>query len=151
MYTKTLVATILVAFICVQFASSLTCYTCVTEADCKKPTKTTCTNKAANETSSHLAVYHQNVANVTSSSRFDCLALKYTYLNNTIHRLHGCIHPTVNVCGLSLKPAYASWNRTLCNVCSGNKCNKNPAGKMSNSFYTILAATVGLVLVKMYA
>ncbi|KAH8260060.1 hypothetical protein KR026_002430, partial [Drosophila bipectinata] len=131
-------------------ADSLVCYTCVTPKDCKSPSKVTCTNAAANQTSDNLGVYHQGVRNATST-RFDCLAIKYTWNNEVIHQLHGCVHPAVAPCSLSLKPAYAHYNKTWCNICSGNKCNKNPAGKISSSSITIAASIVGLVLAKIYA
>ncbi|XP_017006263.2 uncharacterized protein [Drosophila takahashii] len=150
MYTKAIIATVLVAFVCVQFADSLKCYTCVTPKDCKSPKKVTCTNAAANETSNYLSVYHQGVRNLTST-RFDCLALKYTWNNDVIHQLHGCIHPNVGACSLALKPAYSHYNKTYCTVCSGDKCNKNPAGKMSSSTITIAASVVGLLLAKIFA
>ncbi|XP_016961755.1 uncharacterized protein LOC108032441 [Drosophila biarmipes] len=150
MYTKAVIAGLLMAFVCVQLADSLVCYTCVTPKDCKSPKKVTCTNAAANETSNYLAVYHQGVQNLTSS-RFDCLALKYTWNNDTIHQLHGCIHPNVGACSLSLKPAYSHYNRTHCNICSGDKCNKNPAGKMSSSTVTITAGILALLLAKIFA
>ncbi|XP_060666490.1 uncharacterized protein LOC132798588 [Drosophila nasuta] len=153
MYNKVLIVSVLLAFMCVQFATSLTCYTCVTPNDCRSPKKVTCTNAAANETSQYLNVYHQNVRNLTSL-RFDCLALKYTFASNTTatHQLHGCIHPDVAPCSLSLRPEYSyNWRRSTCNVCSGNKCNKNPAGKMSSSVYTIAATAMGLMLAKIYA
>ncbi|XP_017154769.1 uncharacterized protein LOC108163793 [Drosophila miranda] len=150
MYTKTIIASVLIAFICVQFAESLVCYTCTTPNDCKKPKKTTCSNAAANETSHHLAVYHQGVINATST-RFDCMSLQYTWNNQVIHQLHGCLHPAVGPCNLSLKPAYGHYNKTHCRTCSGDKCNKSPAGKVSSSIYTILAGVVGLLLVKTYA
>ncbi|BFF93706.1 uncharacterized protein DMAD_11504 [Drosophila madeirensis] len=150
MYTKSIVASVLIACICVQFAESLVCYTCTTPNDCKKPSKTTCSNAAANETSLHLGIYHQGVRNATST-RFDCLALQYTWNNQVIHQLHGCVHPAVGPCTLSLKPAYGHYNKTKCLTCSGDKCNKSPAGKVSSSIYTILASVVGLLLVKTLA
>ncbi|KAH8317381.1 hypothetical protein KR067_001160, partial [Drosophila pandora] len=152
-------------------ADSLVCYTCTTPKDCKSPKKVTCTNSAANETSNYLNVYHQGVRNATST-RFDCLALKYTWSeflpknifpryseikqifyidNDVIHQLHGCVHPAVGACSLTLKPAYSHFNKTRCVLCSGNKCNKNPAGKISSSSITIAASIVGIVLAKIYA
>ncbi|KAH8274105.1 hypothetical protein KR044_010903, partial [Drosophila immigrans] len=133
--------------------SSLTCYTCLNPNDCKSARKTTCTAAAANETSQYLRVYHDNVRNF-SSTRFDCLALKYTFSsNNSVsHQLHGCIHPDVSPCTLSLKPEYYYiWRKNKCTVCSGDKCNKSPAGKMSSSIYTIIATAMGLMLAKLYA
>ncbi|XP_016973829.1 uncharacterized protein LOC108040754 [Drosophila rhopaloa] len=150
MFVKALIASLLVAFVCVQIADSLVCYTCTTPNDCKSPKKVTCTNAAANETSHNLEVYHQGVRNLTST-RFDCLALKYTWNNNVINQIHGCIHPNVGACSLSLKPAYGHYNKTHCLTCSGNKCNKNPAGKMSSSTLTIAASVLGLLLVKIFA
>ncbi|XP_030244397.1 uncharacterized protein LOC108658677 isoform X2 [Drosophila navojoa] len=142
----------LICSISVQLVSSLTCYTCLNANDCKKARKTTCTVAAANETSHHLGVYHQNVRWVPMY-RYDCLALKYTYQNNNTvtHQLHGCVHPDVNACNLYLKPQYSSWRRAQCKVCSGDKCNKNPAGALSRSHYTIVAAGLALVLAKIYA
>ncbi|EDV32982.2 uncharacterized protein Dana_GF22701 [Drosophila ananassae] len=150
MNAKLVIAGVLLAFVCVQFADSLVCYTCTTPKDCKSPKKVTCTNNAANETSNYLNVYHQGVRNATST-RFDCLALKYTWNNDVIHQLHGCVHPAVGACSLSLKPAYSHFNKTRCVLCSGNKCNKNPAGKVSSSSITIAASIVGIVLAKIYA
>ncbi|KAH8410315.1 hypothetical protein KR009_011691 [Drosophila setifemur] len=150
MYTKTLIAGVLIAFVCVQLADSLVCYTCTTPKDCKSPKKVTCNNAAANETSFYLNVYHQGVINATST-RFDCLALRYNWNNDVIHQLHGCVHPTVGPCSLSLKPAYGHYNKTRCLTCSGDKCNKSPAGKMSSSTITIVASVVGLLLAKIYA
>ncbi|KAH8333546.1 hypothetical protein KR059_000664 [Drosophila kikkawai] len=150
MNTKAVIVSVLVAIVCVQFVNSLVCYTCVTPKDCKSPKKVTCTNAAANETSNHLEVYHQNVRNATST-RFDCLALKYTWNNDVIHQLHGCVHPAVGPCSLTLKPAYGHYNKTTCLTCSGDKCNKSPAGKMSSSTLTIAASVLGLLLVKIYA
>ncbi|XP_017062330.2 uncharacterized protein LOC108102151 [Drosophila ficusphila] len=150
MNTKVLIASLLVAFVCVQFVDSLVCYTCVTPNDCKKPKKVTCTNAAANETSNYLRVYHQNVQNFTST-RFDCLALQYKYNNNVVSQLHGCVHPNVYPCSLSLQPAFSHFNKTRCLTCSGDKCNKSPAGKMSSSTFTIAASVLGLLLVKILA
>ncbi|EDW12022.1 uncharacterized protein LOC6576591 isoform X1 [Drosophila mojavensis] len=152
MLTKSFLVSVLIAITGVQLASSLTCYTCLNANDCKKAKTTTCTHAAANETSYYLGVYHQNVHWVPMN-RYDCLALKYTYRNNNTvtHQLHGCVHPDVNVCNLSLKPEYSSWRRAHCNVCSGNKCNKSPAGTLSRSHYTIVAAVLALVLAKIYA
>ncbi|XP_064553773.1 uncharacterized protein LOC135439076 [Drosophila montana] len=153
MYMKTLIISVVIALTCVQLANSLTCYTCTNAADCKKPRKTTCSNAAANETSDFLEVYHQGVRKL-SSYRFDCLALKYTYANNNsvVHQLHGCVHPDVSACTLALKPQYTySWHKNMCSICSGNKCNKNPAGKLSSSVYTIAATVMSLMLAKIYA
>ncbi|KAH8293234.1 hypothetical protein KR018_000565, partial [Drosophila ironensis] len=130
-------------------ADSLVCYTCTTPSDCKSPKKVTCNASAANQTSNYLRVYHQNVANVTST-RFDCLALKYTYNNTVVHQLHGCVHPGVGACTLALQPTYSYFNKTRCLICSGDKCNKNPAGKMSSSAITIAAGILGLLLAKIY-
>jgi len=71
--------------------------------------------------------------------------------NDVIHQLHGCVHPNVGACSLALKPAYAHYNKTWCLTCSGDKCNKNPAGKMSSSTIAIASSVLGLLLVKMYA
>ncbi|XP_023162563.1 uncharacterized protein LOC111593777 [Drosophila hydei] len=152
MMSKSLCFSLLIAVVCVQLANSLTCYTCINANDCKSARKTTCTNDAANETSYYLGVYHQNVRNL-SSYRFDCMALKYTFPNNNsiTHQLHGCIHPDVNACNLVLKPEFSSWRKAKCTVCSGDKCNKNPAGKMSSSHYTIVATVLALTLAKIYA
>ncbi|KAH8403105.1 hypothetical protein KR222_005241 [Zaprionus bogoriensis] len=152
MYKKAVFASVLIAFVCVQLATSLTCYTCTTPNDCKSPSKTTCTNATASTTSHHLGVYHQNVQNVSGLS-FSCLALKYTYANNNsvVHQIHGCVHPNVYPCTLPLKPQYASWRKTRCLVCSGDKCNKNPAGKLSSSLFTVAATALGLMLAKIYA
>ncbi|KAH8245251.1 hypothetical protein KR032_007380, partial [Drosophila birchii] len=144
------ISDLLIFIIIHQKANSLVCYTCTTPKDCKSPKKVTCTNAAANETSNYLSVYHQNVRNVTST-RFDCLALTYKWNNDVVHQLHGCVHPAVGACSLSLKPAYAHFNKTGCLNCSGDKCNKSPAGKMSSSTLTIAASVLGLLLVKIYA
>ncbi|KAH8378201.1 hypothetical protein KR093_010017 [Drosophila rubida] len=153
MYKKVLTVSVLLAFICVRLAASLSCYTCVNPNDCKKPKQTTCTTAAANVTSDYLRVYHDNVRN-SSSSRFDCLALQYTHSNNNTvtYQLHGCVHSDVSACALPLKAQYSyAWRKNKCVICSGNNCNKSPAGKMSSSVYTIAAATLGLLLVKIYA
>ncbi|KAL7739144.1 hypothetical protein ACLKA6_010368 [Drosophila palustris] len=152
MLSKVLIVSVLIAFICVQFATSLTCYTCVNASDCKKARKTTCSNAAANETSRYLGIYHQNVRQL-NSLRFDCLALKYTFPNNNsiTHQLHGCVHPDVGACTLALQPQYSNWRKAKCTICSGDKCNKNPAGKMSSSAFTIVATVLGLMLAKIYA
>ncbi|XP_017121325.1 uncharacterized protein LOC108142140 [Drosophila elegans] len=150
MNAKALIVTLFVAFVCVKIADSLVCYTCVTPKDCKSPQKVTCSNDAANKTSDQLETYHTGVRKLTSS-RFDCLALQYKLNNEVIHQLHGCIHPNVGACSLSLKPAYSHYNKTTCVTCSGDKCNKNPAGKMSSSTITIAASVLGLLLFKIYA
>ncbi|ALC39028.1 CG13102 [Drosophila busckii] len=148
-----IVVSLLFAFCGLQLVNSLTCYSCTTPNDCKNARKTTCTNAAANETSHQLEVYHQRVPNITSSNRFECLALVYTFPNNktVTHQLHGCVHPAASACTLQLKPQYSSWNKQKCALCSGDKCNKNPAGKLSSSVYTIGATVVGLMLAKVYA
>ncbi|XP_034473587.1 uncharacterized protein LOC117780990 [Drosophila innubila] len=151
MLNKTLIFSVLFAFICVQYATSLSCYTCENAINCKNATKTTCTNAIATVTSNHLGVYNDNVTHL-NSLRFDCLALKYTYPNNNSisYQLHGCVHPDLHACNLALKHKYSSWKKT-CKLCSGDNCNKNPAGKMSSSVFTIVATVLGLVLAKIYA
>ncbi|XP_043662885.1 uncharacterized protein LOC122626628 [Drosophila teissieri] len=149
MYRKALIVSVIAAFVCVQIADSLVCYTCVTPKDCKSPKKVSCTNAAANETNYHLGVHHQNVQNLTSS-RFECLALNYN-LKTKSYQLHGCVHPDVVACSLASKPDVDHYNKTSWLTCSGDKCNKNPAGKMSSSTITIATSVLGLLLAKIYA
>ncbi|XP_030377720.1 uncharacterized protein LOC115626476 [Scaptodrosophila lebanonensis] len=157
MYKKVLCVCLLIAFVSVQLATSLTCYHCTTEQDCKKPQLVTCTNATANETSYSLGYYHQNVPAINGSTRFDCLRIRYTQgtgsKKQVVNQIHGCVHPNVYACSLSLKPEYASngWNKEYCNICSGDKCNKNPAATYSSSFYTILTTSLALILTKLYA
>ncbi|EDV99044.1 uncharacterized protein LOC6566451 [Drosophila grimshawi] len=152
MCSKLLVVCALIAFVCLPLANSLTCYTCTGPADCKNPRTHTCSDATANLTSNYLRVHHQFVPELKSTS-YNCLGLDYIYAtnNSVVHKVYGCVHPNAQACSLYLKPEYSSWRKSKCNTCSGNNCNKSPAGKMSSSVFTIAATALAVMLSKIYA
>ncbi|XP_034653018.1 uncharacterized protein LOC117891595 [Drosophila subobscura] len=162
MWKKLIIAVVLVAFIGVQFASSLTCYSCIDATSCRNPTVQTCTNATANASSLWLSTYHNDVPVVAGSQSFMCTNLTY-YTgpqipptasmgpnNNVTSQFLGCAHPDIRICARTLTDpeARATWN-SHCGVCYTDNCNYDgPAGTFSSSAYTIIGSIAVLLLAK---
>ncbi|EDW31953.1 GL11397 [Drosophila persimilis] len=162
MWKKLIFAVVLVAFVGVRFASSLTCYSCNDATSCKNPTVQTCSNATANATSDWLSTYHNDVPEVGGSQSFLCANLTYytgpeipptTPLgpNNTLtSEFLGCAHPDIRICARNLTDpdARANW-KSHCGVCYTDNCNYDgPAGTFSGSAYTIIGSISALLLTK---
>ncbi|XP_002133334.2 uncharacterized protein [Drosophila pseudoobscura] len=153
MWKKVIFAVVLVAFVGVQFANSLSCYSCKDAATCRNPTLQDCNNKTANESTTILSTLH-NVPEIAGSQSFLCTNLTYsdiTYKNRTSEFL-GCVHPDIKVCDLNLKDGANStaWRKD-CDTCNTNYCNKNPAGTFSGSAYTMIGSVLTLLLAKIFS
>ncbi|KAH8317404.1 hypothetical protein KR067_006721 [Drosophila pandora] len=146
MWKKVTFAAVLVSFLGVQFASSLSCYSCNSPSSCRSPSTQSCTNATANANKDFLATYHNNVPVVNGSLTFACANLTYYFQSNysTTSEFLGCVHPGTNVCQLTLTNAN-SWSKR-CTTCTTDYCN--PAGTFSGSFFTIVGSAIALLLAK---
>ncbi|KAH8293223.1 hypothetical protein KR018_000115 [Drosophila ironensis] len=167
MWTKVILSVVLVAFVGVQFANSLSCYSCKNPTSCLNPATESCSNATANVNQAWLATYHSNVPAINGSQSFYCANLTYFYASkfcldpNSLRDLQfkntlfpadnshsseflGCVHPATNVCNLTLTGA-TSWSKK-CKTCNTDYCN--PAGTFSGSAYTILGSVIAVLLAK---
>ncbi|XP_017095459.2 uncharacterized protein [Drosophila bipectinata] len=149
MWKKVTFAVVLVAFLGVQLASSLSCYSCNSPSACRSPSTQTCTNATANANKDFLGTYHSNVPTVNGSLSFLCANLTYYHQANNSHTSEflGCVHPGTNVCTLTLSNStqQGTWARR-CNTCNTDYCN--PAGTFSGSLFTIVGSVIALLLAK---
>ncbi|KAH8245254.1 hypothetical protein KR032_007379 [Drosophila birchii] len=149
MWKKVTFCVVLVAFLGIQFADALTCYSCNTVAGCRNPSTQTCTNATANANREYLTTIHNNVPTVNGSLSFLCANSTYYYSQNNTHTSEflGCVFPATNICQLSLSNTanQNSWSRK-CSTCNTDYCN--PAGTFSGSTYTILGSAIALLLAK---
>ncbi|KAH8410032.1 hypothetical protein KR009_004269 [Drosophila setifemur] len=146
MWTKVIFSVVLVAFVGVQFADSLSCHSCYSPTGCRTPATETCSNATANANKAFLESYHNNVPAVNGSLNFQCANLTYYHQANKTHTSEflGCVHPGTTVCDLTLSNG-ASWSRK-CSTCNTDYCN--PAGTFSGSAYTIVGSVIALLLAK---
>ncbi|XP_017062315.1 uncharacterized protein LOC108102147 [Drosophila ficusphila] len=146
MWKKVIFCVVLVAFVGVQFANSLTCSKCTSPSACKNPSSEVCSNSTANANKGFLESYHSNVPNVNGSLNFSCANLTYHTANLThTSEFLGCVFNETNVCGLSLTNTSTGWTRK-CYTCGTDYCN--PAGTFSGSAYTIVGSVLTLLLAK---
>ncbi|BFF93707.1 uncharacterized protein DMAD_11505 [Drosophila madeirensis] len=155
MWKKVIFAVVLVAFVGVQLANSLSCYSCKDLTSCQNPTLQTCSNATANDSTLWLSTLHNNVPIVEGSLDFFCTNLTYYHANNNsrISEFLGCVHPNAMVCNLTLTKEE---NRTIwskeCHNCNTDYCNKNnPAGTFSGSAYTMIGSVLALLLAKIFS
>ncbi|SPP85844.1 uncharacterized protein LOC117588224 [Drosophila guanche] len=152
MWKKVIFDVVLVAFVGVQLANSLSCYSCKDPASCQNPTLQTCSNVTANETSVWLSTLHNNVPSVEGSLAFFCTNLTYYHASNNSRIIEylGCVHPNTMACGLNLTNVENReiWSKD-CRNCNTDYCNKkNPAGTFSGSAYTMIGSVLALLLAK---
>ncbi|XP_022230872.2 uncharacterized protein LOC111079857 [Drosophila obscura] len=151
MWKKVIFAVVFVAFVGVQFANSLSCYSCKDVASCQNPTLQDCSNTTANESSVWLSTLHNNVPVVGGSQSFLCTNLTYYHSSNNsrITEFLGCVHPNATVCELTLTAAdnRTAWSKN-CKTCNQDYCNRNPAGTFSGSAYTMIGSVLALLLAK---
>ncbi|EDW75668.1 uncharacterized protein Dwil_GK23996 [Drosophila willistoni] len=150
MWKKVILVAVLVAFISVQFADSLICYSCNSPDSCRSPSSHVCSNTTANASSTFLKTIHSNVPEIAGSSYFLCSNLVYTHSENQSQAaaFQGCVHPNATVCNLTLNATNSNnWNRT-CSTCF-DKDYCNPAGTFSGSFYTIVGSVLALLMAKL--
>ncbi|XP_060658621.1 uncharacterized protein LOC132793041 [Drosophila nasuta] len=151
MWTKVILSLVLVAFVGLQFANSLTCYSCNTIQSCQNPSTQTCSNTTANATSAWLSTIHSDVPQINGSLNFKCMNLThFIYANNSKQsEILGCFHESIPVCSLTLNATNsATWAKT-CKTCTTDYCNRSPAGTFSKSSYTMIGSVVALLLVKL--
>nr|XP_016931870.1 uncharacterized protein LOC108011270 [Drosophila suzukii] len=145
MWKKVIFCVVLVAFVGVQLANSLTCSKCTTPSGCKNPWSETCSNSTANANKEFLESYHTNVPAVNGSLNFSCANLTYYYANYThASEFLGCVFNETNVCSLTLSNTTGLSKK--CFTCGTDYCN--PAGTFSGSAYTIVGSVIALLLAK---
>ncbi|XP_017006262.2 uncharacterized protein [Drosophila takahashii] len=147
MWKKVIFCVVLVAFLGIQFADSLTCSKCTTPSGCKSPSSETCSNSTANSNKAFLETFHNNVPAVNGSFNFSCANLTYYHAANNSHASEflGCVFNETNVCGLTLTSSTTGWSKK-CLTCGTDYCN--PAGTFSGSAYTIVGSAIALLLAK---
>ncbi|XP_017120639.2 uncharacterized protein LOC108141675 [Drosophila elegans] len=147
MWKKVIFCVVLVAFVGVQFANSLTCSKCSTPSGCKSPSSETCSNATANVNKAHLESYHSNVPAVNGSLNFACANLTYYHAANNSHTSEflGCVFNETKVCDLTLTNTASGWSKK-CFQCGTDYCN--PAGTFSGSGYTIVGSVIAVLLAK---
>ncbi|XP_016961738.1 uncharacterized protein LOC108032427 [Drosophila biarmipes] len=147
MWKKVIFCVVLVAFVGVQFANSLTCSKCTSPSGCKSPSSETCSNSTANANKVFLESYHSNVPAINGSLSFSCANLTYYHAANNTHgsEFLGCVFNETNVCSLTLTNTSTGWSRK-CFTCGTDYCN--PAGTFSGSAYTIVGSAIALLLAK---
>ncbi|XP_034473078.1 uncharacterized protein LOC117780597 [Drosophila innubila] len=151
MWKKLICGLVLVAFVGLQFAQSLTCYSCNSPQSCQNPSTQVCNNATANATSSLLSTIHSDVL-ITGSNSFKCMNLTYFIYANSIKmaEILGCFHQGIPVCSLTLNATNSqSWARS-CKTCDYDRCNRNPAGTLSRSTYVMVASVMALILGKLW-
>ncbi|EDV58328.1 uncharacterized protein LOC6541408 [Drosophila erecta] len=147
MWKNLILGAVLVAFVAVPLANSLTCNKCNSPSGCKSPSSETCSNSTANANKQFLEGYHSNVPAVSGSLNFSCANLTYYHPANYSHTFEflGCVFNETNVCNLALTNTQSGWSKK-CLQCGTDYCN--PAGTYSSSVYTIVGSAVVLVLAK---
>ncbi|TDG41631.1 hypothetical protein AWZ03_011957 [Drosophila navojoa] len=138
----------MLATVSLQIVSGLTCYSCTSPSSCVNPSTQVCSDRTADETTAWLNTIHKFVPVVESSGSFLCMNLTYYFESNNskIHEYLGCYHPDIPVCILPLNASISDTWKKGCQSCNKDKCNRNPAGTFSKSFYTI---TVALIIAKL--
>ncbi|XP_033162199.1 uncharacterized protein LOC117142375 [Drosophila mauritiana] len=147
MWKKIVFCVVLVAFVAVPFANSLSCNKCTSPSGCKSPSSETCSNSTANANKNFLEGYHSNVPTVNGSLSFSCANLTYYHAANYTHTFEflGCVFNETNVCNLALTNTVSGWSRK-CVQCGTDYCN--PAGTYSSSVYTIVGSAIAVLLAK---
>ncbi|XP_068139987.1 uncharacterized protein [Drosophila tropicalis] len=151
MWKKVIFVVVLVAFISVQFADSLRCYSCDSPQSCRSPSSHLCTNETANASSTFLSTIHSDVPEIAGSSNFSCSNLYYTHRENQTQAFAfmGCVHPNASVCNLSLNATNSNNWIISCYTCNEKDYCTSPAGTFSGSFYAIVGSTLALLMAKL--
>ncbi|EDW12019.1 uncharacterized protein LOC6576588 [Drosophila mojavensis] len=151
MWKKLICALVLAAFLGLQTVNGLYCYTCDSPSSCRSPTSQYCNVQTANTTSGWLRRIHSNVPSIVENS-FKCLNLTYYYSQNNVktQEILGCYYSSIPVCYLSLNVTNSYDWAKYCNTCNYDNCNRNPAGTLSKSSFTIVSSALLLILAKIF-
>ncbi|KAL7739147.1 hypothetical protein ACLKA6_010371 [Drosophila palustris] len=151
MWRNLICGLVLVAFVGLQFAQSLTCFSCNSPQSCQSPSSQVCNNATANTTSDWLRSIHSDVLDTAGNNSFKCMNLTYFIAANSskMAEILGCFHQSIPVCSLSLNATNSvSWAKN-CKTCDWDNCNGNPAGTFSKSTVTMIASVLALLLAKL--